>query len=209
MKNPIPVMFILIMMFSLNVQAQDTIYFQSHEKEIAKILEINPSEVVYRKMSYLDGPVFRSLKTQIDSIRFANGMKEVLGSVAAKQDSVPIQIPPKVVVSERESYAQGVSDADHYYKGHRGIGTACYISGLFYYVGLPVPIVGSITRPNNMMRYVPDRNRYDTDTPYFNGFNTRSRTIRANKVWANYGYGAATTTGLILILLVSALSTIQ
>jgi hypothetical protein len=205
MKNPIPVLLCLVLCF--NVQAQDTIFFKKNGKEIARIQEINPTEIVYRKMSYLDGPVFRSLKSDIDSIRFANGMKEVLrNDVAKSNESITPASPQPDARTERESYAMGVSDADQYYRGHKGIGTASYISGLFGLYGFPVPLVGSLVRPKNMLRYVPDVTRYNTDAPYFNGFNTRAKSIKSNKAWSNYGYGAATTTGVFLILVVAVLT---
>lgn len=207
MKNTIPVLLCLI--FCFNIQAQDTIYFHKQDKEIAKIQEINPTEVVYKKMSYLDGPVFRSLKTEIDSIRFSNGIKIVfVGSTDNTKDangSTYVE-PARDVKSERDSYAQGVADADQYYRGYKGIGTACFFSGLVGIYGFPVPLVGSLTRPNNMLRYVPDGKRYNSDAPYFNGYNSRARTMKANKAWANYGYGAATTTGVFLIVLFAVLN---
>ena len=211
MKIILPLILCFVFGFQELAFSQDTIYFKRHEKEIARLLEVNPTEVVYRKISYLDGPVFRTLKSDIDSIRFANGMREIFGQVPVSKtiDSLAQAAKEASFRNERQSYAQGVSDADYYYRGYKGIGAACYISGLFYYMGLPVPIVGSITRPTNMYRYVPDRKRYDTDTPYFNGFNSRARSIKSHKAWANFGYGAATTTGVFLILLISAISTIN
>lgn len=202
MKFLLPVL--LTFLFCIQLQAQDTIYFHRQEKEVAKILEINPTEIVYRKMSYLDGPVFRSMKSDVDSIRFANGMKEVFGAAIVKSNES--SSPSPAVRNERESYAMGVSDADQYYRGHKGIGTASYISGLFGLYGFPVPLVGSLVRPTNMLRYVPDVKRYNTDAPYFNGFNSRAKSIKSNKAWSNYGYGAATTTGVFLILVVAVLT---
>jgi hypothetical protein len=194
----------------LHLKAQDTLYFRNQRKEIAKVQEINPSEIVYRKMSYLDGPVFRSLKSDIDSIHFANGMKEVLGADIEKSNAPsPSSFPQTPARTERESYAMGVSDADQFYKGYKGIGTASYFSGLFGLYGFPIPLIGSLTRPTNMFRYVPDMKRYTTDAPYFNGFNSRARSIKSNKAWSNYGYGAATTTGVIIILVVSVLASMK
>lgn len=208
MKKNIPFLFCLAICFHLN--AQDTLYFHNQQKEIAKILEISPNEVMFRKLSYLDGPIFRSLKSSIDSIRFANGMKEVFGaSVQKTTDTIAQSGPSAAWKSERESYAMGVSDADQYYKGYKGIGTASYISGIFGLYGFPIPLVGSLVRPTNMLRYVPDVKRYNTDNPYYNGFNSRARSIKSNKAWSNYGYGAATTTGIFLVVLVAFLANLN
>jgi len=208
MKNTIP--FLLIIFFSFNVLAQDTIYFKKQGKEIAKIQEINPAEITYRKLSYLDGPLFRSLKSDIDSIRFANGLKEVFGTDIAKlNESLTPPPTPPAARTERESYAMGVSDADQYYRGYKGIGTASYFSGLVGLYGFPIPLIGSLVRPTNMLYYVPDMKRYNTDAPYFNGFNSRAKSIKSNKAWSNYGYGAATSTGVFLILVVAILTSMN
>jgi hypothetical protein len=103
----------------------------------------------------------------------------------------------------------GVSDADQYYRGYKGIGTASYFSGLVGLYGFPIPLIGSLVRPTNMLYYVPDMKRYNTDAPYFNGFNSRAKSIKSNKAWSNYGYGAATSTGVFLILVVAILTSMN
>lgn len=57
--------------------AQDTITKRNSEKVIAKILEISPTEVKYKKFDYQDGPTYIDKKSDIKMIIFANGMKEV------------------------------------------------------------------------------------------------------------------------------------
>jgi hypothetical protein len=66
--------FLLICMST--AQAQDTILKRNQEKIIAKILEVNPSEIRYKRLDYMAGPVFTLEKWQIKYILYSNGVKE-------------------------------------------------------------------------------------------------------------------------------------
>lgn len=57
--------------------AQDTIVKRSSEIIIAKILEISPTEIRYKKFDFQDGPTYIEIKSKVQMIRFANGMKEI------------------------------------------------------------------------------------------------------------------------------------
>src|SRR3989344_6277489 len=56
--------------------SQDTITKRNSEKVIAKILEISPTEIKYKKFAFQDGPTYIEKKSDIKMINFANGMKE-------------------------------------------------------------------------------------------------------------------------------------
>lgn len=58
----------------------DVIVFRDGTELRAKILEINAEEVKYKKCEMMDGPDFRSSKSRVFMIKFANGAKEVFES---------------------------------------------------------------------------------------------------------------------------------
>lgn len=60
-----------------NIFSQDTITKRNSEKIIAKILEITPTEIKYKKFDYQDGPLYTDKKSDIKMVVFANGMKEI------------------------------------------------------------------------------------------------------------------------------------
>jgi hypothetical protein len=210
---------LLCIMAAKTAYTQDTLYMHNKEIILAKILEINPKEVVYKKTSYLDGPTFRSYKTDIDSIHFQNGMREILAAgeetnpksktevAELRKESVPFVQKPFKSVFPGQSFREGEIDALGYYRGYKGIGTASYLSGLFFfYYGFPVPLVGSLTPPHNMYKFVPDMERYQKDIEYARGFDKKARSMKAGKAWANYGYGAATLVGIGVAIVVIAMS---
>jgi len=53
--------------------AKDIIVLNSSDSIKAKILEVTPTEVKYKKMNYLDGPTFIILKSEISKITYGNG----------------------------------------------------------------------------------------------------------------------------------------
>lgn len=52
---------------------KDIIVLNSRDTVKAKILEVTPTEVKYKKMNYLDGPTFIILKSEISKITYGNG----------------------------------------------------------------------------------------------------------------------------------------
>jgi hypothetical protein len=91
------IIYAFILLFSLQGFAQDTIVKRSNEKIIAKVLEINQSEVKYKKFTFQDGPIYIALKSEIKYVLFSNGTKETFISEQAKADvnTKNILIQPK------------------------------------------------------------------------------------------------------------------
>lgn len=60
--------------------AQDTLYTISGQKIPAKVIEINSTEIKYKKATNLDGPVYVVDKTDVALIEYKNGTKELYGN---------------------------------------------------------------------------------------------------------------------------------
>jgi hypothetical protein len=74
------VFFIAFLFAGFCLQAQDTLYTVSGQKIPAKVVEINQSEIKYKKASNLDGPVYVIDKTDVALIEYKNGSKELFGT---------------------------------------------------------------------------------------------------------------------------------
>ncbi len=68
---------ILLSFFVEKSVAQDTIIKNNSEKILVKILEIYPNEVRYKKFTFLDGPTYIEMKSDINMIVYSNGIKEI------------------------------------------------------------------------------------------------------------------------------------
>ncbi len=70
-------LFIVVIFLSLNATAQDTIYLKSKEPVIiVKIIEVNPSNLKYKKYSNIDGPTYTIEKDKIAKVIYKNGEVE-------------------------------------------------------------------------------------------------------------------------------------
>lgn len=76
MKAPIIFAFVLLLS-SVNMFAQDIINFNNGSQQIAKILEVRTNDVVYKLSSNLNGPVYTTNKSEINSVQYENGYREV------------------------------------------------------------------------------------------------------------------------------------
>lgn len=69
----------LLLLSTAAAYSQDIITTKDGKDIQAKILEVNPSDVKYKKFDNLDGPVFTILKSEILLVRYENGENEVFG----------------------------------------------------------------------------------------------------------------------------------
>ena len=69
-------LFLFFFPLSLLCKAQDTIVKRNGEKITVKLIEINPNDVRYKRLDYLEGPLFRVQKQDIKFIVYANGIKD-------------------------------------------------------------------------------------------------------------------------------------
>ena len=69
-------LFILFVCSSNIIKAQDTLSMRSGENILVKVIEVGTSEVKYKKLDNLNGPVFSMLKSDLLMIKYENGTKE-------------------------------------------------------------------------------------------------------------------------------------
>ena len=74
---------ILMILYLPAVQAQDTIVKRNNEKIVGKILDVDPTEIKYKRFDYQDGPTFTVVKWELKYIVYGNGIKESFESFAA------------------------------------------------------------------------------------------------------------------------------
>ncbi|MBU2940723.1 hypothetical protein KO494_14335 [Lacinutrix sp. C3R15] len=79
--------FILFLCGILKTYSQDTIYLKKEKTPIiSKIIEINSSEIKYKKFNYQDGALFIIEKEDVEKINFKNGDTQVFTKKNARQE---------------------------------------------------------------------------------------------------------------------------
>jgi hypothetical protein len=93
--------------------AQDTITKISGEIVVARVLEIGSTEIKYKKFDLQDGPDFIDLKSNIKSIRYANGQLEQFQTMKPVTE---IAVPVRVARQKIEPFGKRYKCGDQYLK---------------------------------------------------------------------------------------------
>jgi hypothetical protein len=111
--------FICILIFSaFHGNAQDIIFMKNGEEIKAKVLEVNSTNVLYKKTSNLDGPVYSESKTEIFFIKYASGVKEVISTLeTTAPNNQQVYSAPPIYYGIAPFYPQKIEVNDgHYYQ---------------------------------------------------------------------------------------------
>ena len=190
-------LFILFVCSSNIIKAQDTLSMRSGENILVKVIEVGTSEVKYKKLDNLNGPVFSILKTDLLIIKYENGTKEDFSSIKKIEENNFSGIDP---------YIQGKNDAQRYYKGDKTAGTIVLISNLFV-----LPIIPSLIFSIAATSKIPkDENlNYPSislmqNEQYANSYRQEAKKIKNQKIWKNSRVGAGIGFSILLILGIGA-----
>jgi len=76
---------VMLALFSscISVSAQDIITLRNGDQIEARVTEISPTEIRYRRFNHLDGPVIVVPRAQVMSIRYENGTVEIISAAPA------------------------------------------------------------------------------------------------------------------------------
>jgi len=69
-------LFILFICSSNIIEAQDTLSTRYGENVLVKVIEVGTTEVKYKKLDNLNGPIFSMLKSDLLMIKYENGTSE-------------------------------------------------------------------------------------------------------------------------------------
>jgi hypothetical protein len=69
-------LFILFVCSSNIIKAQDTLSTRYGENILVKVIEVGTTEVKYKKLDNLNGPIFSMLKSDLLMIKYENGTSE-------------------------------------------------------------------------------------------------------------------------------------
>ncbi len=67
----------------------ETLVMTDGRRMVVKVLEINPSEVKYRRCNYADGPIVVVNKSTVHSVEYANGAVDLISNVHVAPQSPP------------------------------------------------------------------------------------------------------------------------
>lgn len=189
------IIFIFFLFSSIGF-AQDLLTKKNGEDILTKVLEVNVSEIKYKKFDDLNGPIFTILKSEVLLIRYENGTKDIFVDEEKVGRNLFINDNP---------FAQGQADALHYYKEYKAASTGTLVTSLFSpLIGLVPAIVTSSIPPQEINLDYPNKTFW-ANPEYVNGYTSKAKKIKQDKVWTNYAIGAGTWL-VVVILAIAVLS---
>jgi len=197
------------------VFSQDIITKKSGEGVKAKVVEITPTEIKFKRYENLDGPVYTLLKSDVLLVKYENNTEEVfagtesytrpednaVATVSTTPDVTPAATPAIPAASAQDLYLKGQQDADIHYKGYKSAGTGVLVGSLLIspLLGLVPAVVCSTAKPRQHNLNYPNYTLMQ-DVSYSSGYTNRARKIKSRKVWRNWGIAFGVNLALAVAL---------
>lgn len=187
--------FTLLAFISISITAfsQDVITQKSWEDIQAKILEINQTDVKYKKFDNQNGPAFTLLKSDILMIRYENGTKDIFNQTE--------EVKAESKTSNEDMRMKGKKDSEMNYKGKKsGAGWTAATTVLFSpIIGVIPAAVCASSEPSDQNLNYPD-NELMKDYEYNKAYVEQAHKTKKKKVWTSFGVGSGAWLLLILLL---------
>lgn len=198
---------LLCLLLSVTAYAQDTLVLRNGREHVVKVLEINPSEVVYKRFDNLEGPTIIVLKAEVASIVYANGTREEFDEepprapadrpVVARNAPAGAD-PPR---SDQELYQQGRMDAIQHYRGNGALfGTMA--ASLWPPAGVITGVIVGAVPPNPAKFYTPTPELL-RQPAYLKGYKVQAHRRKVGKAATGFCIGLGS---FLLFALVGAAS---
>lgn len=193
---------IIISFISLATNAQDIIFLKDGSEIKAKVTEVLPTEIKYKRFDNLEGPLYTMLKQDVLLVKYQNGQNEVFSQ--QKQATEPI-VEDSLIATEtndsEELCAEAEKDCNANYKGQgNGAGTTVAVTIL------ASPLIGLIPAAINSSSEVKDRHLNYPDAQLMkNDEYNRCYKNKAQSMKATSNWGAWAGTTIIYVILCLAI----
>ena len=193
MKN---YLFIFSFLFlPLTLAAQDTLIMKNGDEIPAKVLEISPTEIVYKKYDNLEGPVIVVYKSTVFMIKYQNGTKDVF-----TEETLTATEPIKPLVRKPvDMYLKGRQDAKIYYKGNGALYGTLGSSLVNPAMGLATGVIISAVPPEPKSFYVSDP-AYLQNIDYIKGYRKQAQLKKIGKSATGFGIAIGIYAVLIIVI---------
>ena len=162
-----------------NIKAQDTLSMRSGVNILVKVIEVGTSELKYKKIDNLNGPIFSILKSDLLIIKYENGTKDDFSSIKKIEENNLYVIDDSI---------QGKNDAQRFYNGYKAAGTAVAATGYFLPILIPALSISLATTtkvPKDENLNYPSNSLMQNEK-YANSYRQEALKIKKRKVWLNF-----------------------
>lgn len=187
--------FTLLAFIAISVTAfsQDVITQKTGEDIQAKILEVNQTEIKYKKFDNQNGPMFTLLKSDVLMIRYENGTKDIFNQTE--------EVKTNTNASTEDMRMKGKRDSEMNYTGKKsGAGWTAATTILFSpLIGVIPAAVCASSEPSDQNLNYRD-NELMKDSEYNKAYVEQAHKTKKKKVWTSFGVSSGGWLLLILLL---------
>jgi hypothetical protein len=182
-----------ILCASFYSKSQDTLFLKNNGIIPSLVLQINTNDIVYKKMSNLDGPDYKTNKSEVKYIKYKNGQIENIDSLYAIESNKTIanNIPSStsnVYEKSEQMYINGKRDAKIFYDSPTGAVGTGITSFILLPFGLIPAIICSAVPPREKNLDYPNYDLWKNEN-YKAGYKHQAKKMKQKKVWAGFGIG--------------------
>lgn len=203
---------VVIVLFINKLFAQDTLFLINSTKVVAKISEINPDQIKYKRIDNIDGPLYILNKNSVKYIIYSNGLKEEIESFSIQNSNavqtatlnsnneLNLQTNTTTVEYGTElTERRGRIDARKYYTHDGGaIGTGITSFFCSPICGLIPAIAITNNEPKEENLGMPNPSK--KDYRYKVGYKQEASKMKNKRNWIAYGVGSGAFLVALLIL---------
>ena len=172
-------LFFLFICSSNITKGQDTLSTRSSETILVKVIEVGTSEVKYKKLDNLNGPIFSILKSDLLIIKYENGTKDDFSGIKKIEENNFFALDDSV---------QGKNDAKRFYNGYKTAGNAVVVTGYIIPILIPALAISIATTskiPKDENLNYPSKSLMQNEK-YANSYRQEALKIKKRKVWLNF-----------------------
>ncbi len=181
---------------------QDTLFFNNQTTVVAKIVEINPTQIKYKRLDNIDGPQYVVPKSDLNYVVYSTGLKESFAGLQYTNGT-----PQTLDNNGNNEYgktgtsASGMIDARRYYNPVGGpIGTGVTAALCTPFCGLIPAIIISNNEPDPENLDMPKPESKTSE--YKQAYSNQAYRIKRTKTWQAYGIGSAINIAFFVIVAV-------
>lgn len=195
MKRIIVILFLAFAGLSV-VLAQDIITLRSGIDMKARILKLNPKDVIFIPENSFD--TVNMLREEISKLQYNTGI-----AIYLTEDINPVMVNDQ---GNDSLFTLGQIDANRYYKGYRPAAIVTMISCLSFPCGLIPAIACSATPPSMKNLGYKDPQLMESQS-YYEGYSKTAHKIKKKKVWEGFAIGTGIWVAFTIVIGSIALST--
>lgn len=182
----------LIFFSSMSSYAQDVITKKDGTDIQAKILEVTPTEIKYKRFDNQTGPTFSSLISDLIMVRYENGTNEVFNQNKSISSSSGSNEASELI-------EQGKQDAINNYKGQNsGKGWTAATTILFSpIIGVIPAAITTSSEPENENLNAPSLELMKNPN-YNQGYTDQAHKTKKKKIWKSFGIASGVWLAIII-----------